>query len=309
MRPRGATVVAAGMLACAACGTQYDQQRVQRTDDLRSLVVEQGEAIDDLRREQSRLRSQVEELQHRQQSAGAAAYGTPAGYAGEASAGYGQAAAPVSAGEYTPAASAAAAAVVPGMETGGADAGASAAAMAADGQVGAAAADVPAMVTGPVVMAPGVDSPQAGVGAATPVAEAGSVGGPIPDVPEDLAGTDYDAGVRAMVAGDYDAAIQSFRDFIYENPSSGYADDAQFWIGEGYFRKQQYHRSIYEFNQVVTAYGSGDQASLALLRQAEAFKLVGDRVDARLSLQKVINRYPGTPEADRAAAMLSEIGG
>ena len=56
-------------------------------------------------------------------------------------------------------------------------------------------------------------------------------------------------------------------------------------------------------------YGSGDRAPAALLRQAEAFRIVGDKVDARLSLQKVINRYPGTGEAAKASRMLSEIGG
>jgi tol-pal system protein YbgF len=130
-----------------------------------------------------------------------------------------------------------------------------------------------------------------------------------PVVPADLVGSSYDSAMRQLAGGDQDEAIQSFRNFLHENGSSPYADDAQFWIGEAYFRKGQYHRAIIEFNQVSINYGSGDKAPAALLRQAEAFRIVGDRVDARLSLQKVINRYPGTGEAAKASKMLTEIGG
>ena len=83
----------------------------------------------------------------------------------------------------------------------------------------------------------------------------------------------------------------------------------RYWIGEAYFRKGQYHRAIIELNQVAISYGSMNRAPAALLRQADAFRIVGDRVDARLSLQKVINRYPDTPEAQRASRMLVELGG
>jgi tol-pal system protein YbgF len=128
-------------------------------------------------------------------------------------------------------------------------------------------------------------------------------------VPSDLVGSTYDSAMRQLSNGDHDEAIQSFRNFLHENGASPYADDAQFWIGESYFRKGQYHRAIIELNQVSINYGSGDRAPAALLRQAEAFRIVGDRVDARLSLQKIINRYPGTGEAAKASKMLSEIGG
>jgi tol-pal system protein YbgF len=128
-------------------------------------------------------------------------------------------------------------------------------------------------------------------------------------VPAELVGSSYDSAMRQLGSGDQDEAIQSFRNFLHDNGASPYADDAQFWIGEAYFRKGQYHRAIIEFNQVSINYGAGDRAPAALLRQAEAFRIVGDRVDARLSLQKVINRYPGTGEAAKASKMLSEIGG
>lgn len=171
-----------------------------------------------------------------------------------------------------------------------------------------AGAEVPGAATDPAALPPGPvpvsTAPPAAAPAPNPVSEPAKA-----SVPPDLAGSAYEAGTRQLAGGDQDEAIQSFRNFLHENGASPYADDAQFWIGESYFRKGQYHRAIIEFNQVSINYGSGDKAPSALLRQAEAFRIVGDRVDARLSLQKVINRYPGTGEAAKASKMLSEIGG
>jgi tol-pal system protein YbgF len=246
--------VATLVAACSAQNPQSDK----RYEDLRGIVLEHRDAIEQLRKEQEAVRAQVDQLQYGSRRAvGRPVYG-PSGSADDSY--WSRPTAP--AGEQP---------------------------------------------------APAPGDPNA---ATPPPAEVASVPKPSPSsepekttVPGELVGSSYDSAMRQLAGGDQDEAIQSFRNFLHENGSSPYADDAQFWIGEAYFRKGQYHRAIIEFNQVSINYGSGDRAPSALLRQAEAFRIVGDRVDARLSLQKVINRYPGTGEAAKASKMLSEIGG
>jgi tol-pal system protein YbgF len=131
----------------------------------------------------------------------------------------------------------------------------------------------------------------------------------MPTVPTELRGSGYDDAVRSFVEEQYDDAIQYFRDFIHGNSTSPYADDAQYWIGESYLRKGVYQNAIKEFNQVVLRYGSGDRSAPALLKLAKIFSKIGDQVDARLSLQKLVNRYPGTPEASEASRLLQQMGG
>ncbi len=131
----------------------------------------------------------------------------------------------------------------------------------------------------------------------------------VPVVPPALTAGPYGEAAKHIRNGEYDAAVQSFRDFIYANPQSPYADDAQYWIGESYLRKGAYSKAIIEFNQVVVKYRSGDRSAKSLLKQAEIFSLLGDEVDARLSLQKVVSHYPGTAEAARAAGLLAGVGG
>lgn len=131
----------------------------------------------------------------------------------------------------------------------------------------------------------------------------------LPPLPPGLRDTEYADGVAALTAGEYEGAIQAFRNFIHDNADSEYSDDAQFWIGEACFRQERYSRAIIEFNRVVVKFGSGDSSARALIRLAEAFSAIGDEVDAKLSLQKVVNRYPGSAEAGEASRLLLQMGG
>lgn len=268
-----ACVLPAATLA-AGCAAQMGGGSDRRIDDLRGLVLEQRRAIDELRREQESLRAAVDQMQYGRRGAGRPVYG-PGGPAATDDSYWRKPIAPGEAGAY-PAA--------PGDPS--------------------AAPGAPGAVTAPGAMPGAAPAPATATAPAAPAAA--------PDkgaVPSDLVGSSYDSATRQLSSGDYDDAIQGFRNYLHENSASPYADDAQFWIGESYFRKGQYHRAIIEFNQVSINYGSGDRAPAALLRQAEAFRIVGDKVDARLSLQKIVNRYPGTAEAAKASRMLAEIGG
>jgi tol-pal system protein YbgF len=255
-----ATLVA----GCSLQGGAADR----RYDDLRSLVLEQRHAIDDLRREQESVRATLDQMQYGKRPPGRPVYGPTGG--------------PTSTDDY--------------WQRQG---------TAGPGEPGYGPTTPPSTATTPPSTA---TAPPAAAPAPAPTPSPTSEPEK-PTVPPELVGSAYDSAMRELNSGDQDEAIQSFRNYLHENGSSPYADDAQFWIGESYFRKGQYHRAIIEFNQVSINYGSGDRAPAALLRQAEAFRIVGDRVDARLSLQKVINRYPGTGEAAKASRMLTEIGG
>jgi len=284
--PRAALVLCLPLAAMlvSACGTQFGGDKAERRfEDLRALVLEQRRALEDMRKEQESLRASVDELQYGRHSGGRPVHG-PGGAGGDSY--WGSALqrptppVPVPGSDYPPAGDGALAAPsTPGPEV--------------DSRFGPPPGSV-ASVPPP--------KPEAQV---PPAPTPGASG----DVPSELVGTNYDSGMRALNAGDHDEAIQDFRNFLHDNASSSYADDAQFWIGEAYYRKGLYHRAIIELNQVSVTYGTGNRAAAALLRQAEAFRIVGQRVDAKVSLQKVINRYPGTAEAAKASKMLSEIGG
>jgi tol-pal system protein YbgF len=119
---------------------------------------------------------------------------------------------------------------------------------------------------------------------------------------------EYKLALRALNEQQYDKAIQQFRNFQRKYPNSDMADDAQYWIGESYYNQKDYNRAILEFNDVLQKYRRGDKAPVALLRQAQAFLEIGDRTDARLILQKLVNDYPNSEQAKEARDRLQALG-
>ncbi len=118
---------------------------------------------------------------------------------------------------------------------------------------------------------------------------------------------EYKLALRALNDQQYDKAIQQFRNFQRKYPNSDMADDAQYLIGESYFAQKDYNRAILEFNDVLK-YRRGDKVPAALLRQAQAFLEIGDRTDARLILQKLINDFPNSEQAREAKDRLQTLG-
>jgi tol-pal system protein YbgF len=118
---------------------------------------------------------------------------------------------------------------------------------------------------------------------------------------------DYRGAWQALNGQQYDKAIQQFRTFQRKNPASELADDAQYWIGESYFTRRDYNRAILEYNDVLK-YRKGDKVPAALLRQAQAFVEIGDKTDARLILQKLINDHPNSQQAKDARERLQNLG-
>ena len=118
---------------------------------------------------------------------------------------------------------------------------------------------------------------------------------------------EYRDGMELLRRGDAQGAIQKLREFLRKSPKSDLADDAQYWIGEAYYGLRDFNRAILEFNEVLLRYPKGDKIPAALLRQAFAFADLGDKVDARLVLQKLVSEHGNTPEAEKGRQKLAEL--
>lgn len=119
---------------------------------------------------------------------------------------------------------------------------------------------------------------------------------------------EYEAAWKLLQNKDYRGAIAQFRRFLRRNPNSNFADNAQYWIGESYYALKEFDQAILEFDVVRRQYPNGDKVPAALLKQGYAFAELGDRVDARLILQEVIDRYPQSQEAQKARSKVSSLG-
>jgi tol-pal system protein YbgF len=117
----------------------------------------------------------------------------------------------------------------------------------------------------------------------------------------------YRSAKQAFDQGDSEAARKGFQEFIRRYPESKNADNAQFWIGEIYYREKWYEKAILEYQNVIEKFPKGNKVPAALLKQGLAFSNIGDNANAKLILEELVRKYPKSNEAKVAAEKLKAL--
>ncbi len=108
-------------------------------------------------------------------------------------------------------------------------------------------------------------------------------------------------------AGNLEAARRGFEQLIATYPRSRHADNSQFWIGESYYREKWYEKAILEYQKVIEKYPTGNKIPAALLKQGLSFLNIGEANNARLLLNDLVAKHPGTDEAMIAKQKLESL--
>ena len=124
------------------------------------------------------------------------------------------------------------------------------------------------------------------------------------ELPEDEI---YRMAKQAFDQGDSDAARKKFQELIQRYPKSERADNAQFWIGEIYYREKWYEKAILEYQKVIENYPKGNKVPASLLKQGLAFFNLGDKANSRLILEELIKKYPKSNEAKIAKDKVKDL--
>lgn len=117
----------------------------------------------------------------------------------------------------------------------------------------------------------------------------------------------YSKGRQAFDNGKMDESRQLFLSLVKKFPKSEYADNAQFWIAESYFREKWYERAILEYQTVIEKYPKGNKVPAAKHKQGMAFLKIGDKANARIILNDLVKKHPNSSEAKIAAQKLKEF--
>jgi tol-pal system protein YbgF len=118
---------------------------------------------------------------------------------------------------------------------------------------------------------------------------------------------DYEIAWRALEKKDYRLAVTRFKEFLQRHPKSRLANNAQYWIGESHYALREFDQAILEFDAVRSRYPQGEKVPAALLKQGFAFAELGEKVNARLILQEVVEKYAQSPEAVQARQRLKSL--
>jgi tol-pal system protein YbgF len=117
----------------------------------------------------------------------------------------------------------------------------------------------------------------------------------------------YTLAKEAFDKGDFESAREGFQKLLTRYPDSENADNAQFWIGETYYREKWYEKAILEYQKVIEKYPEGNKVQASLLKQGFAFKNLGDKTNASLILKELVKKYPDSMEAEIARKKSQEF--
>jgi tol-pal system protein YbgF len=130
----------------------------------------------------------------------------------------------------------------------------------------------------------------------------------VPATPAANPSETYQAAYRDYQKGNYDLAIEGFREFLSAAPTSDLADNAAYWVGESLFSQKKYREAIAQFDSVVTNFPRSDKVAGSLLKKGYAYISLGERAQGIVQLQYVVHEHPKSQEASLARQRLKQLG-
>lgn len=117
----------------------------------------------------------------------------------------------------------------------------------------------------------------------------------------------YDAAMEQFKSGDYKGSISALQDFVRRYPTSAYAANAQYWLGNAYYAQHDYKNAIAAQQAVVSNYGDSAKAPDAMLNIASNYIELGDEKSARKTFQQLVKQYPDSGAAAAAKERLATL--
>lgn len=110
--------------------------------------------------------------------------------------------------------------------------------------------------------------------------------------PAQQARDEYDAAYSYMLRKDYAAAEQNLKAFIANHPRDKLAGEAQFWVGESLFQRQNYREAADAFVVMTKKYEHSAKAPDALLRLGQSLAALKEKDLACATFSEVARKYP-----------------
>ena len=148
---------------------------------------------------------------------------------------------------------------------------------------------------------PGSDTTGAGVPGQTTPAQSGPPAGVSAD-------TLYSNGYRDYTTKKYDLAMQEFKDYLKYFPTTLFASNAQYYIGDIYYKNDDFQNALQAFDAVLERFSDGNKTPDAHYMKALSLVKLGRNDAAAAEFRDIIKRYPDQEVAAMARARLREMG-
>ncbi len=132
----------------------------------------------------------------------------------------------------------------------------------------------------------------------------------------DIAAT-FQRGMDYFEKDNYLKAEEVFTFIIYNDPGGAYADDAQYYLAETYYAREEFLLAISEYDRLIRRMKNSSFVEDAFWRKTEAYcelspdyRLERDMTDKALKyLYEFIDMYPGSKYSEDAQTRISEMRG
>lgn len=111
----------------------------------------------------------------------------------------------------------------------------------------------------------------------------------------------YQRALKMLREKRYDQAVQAFQNFLKVYPQSEFADNAQYWIGEGYYVDKKYKLAVESFSSLIKNYPQSGKLADAYLKLGFTQYELKQYAEARKSLNIVLKDYAKSTGAVRLA--------
>ena len=118
----------------------------------------------------------------------------------------------------------------------------------------------------------------------------------------------YRKALDAMKAGNYPTAIVNFAKVQHSYPKSPLSEPSQYFTANAFYENGKYEQAILQFNDLTMRFPNSRFLCESLLREGQSFMRLNDRIDARLTLQKLTGNANCSTEAVAANNMLKTLG-
>ena len=110
-----------------------------------------------------------------------------------------------------------------------------------------------------------------------------------------------------QLSGNYDLAIDSYREFLTNYPNHARAPEAQLAIGDAFFSQRKFDQALIEYDLFLQKYPTDDRTRSALYKKGLAHAELDQTPMAQAALQRVVKEFPGTVEATNAQLKIREL--
>ncbi|HYB43125.1 MAG TPA: tol-pal system protein YbgF, partial [Candidatus Methylomirabilis sp.] len=118
----------------------------------------------------------------------------------------------------------------------------------------------------------------------------------------------YAAGMSSLQADEYARAVEHFSELARRFPEHPLASNAQYWVGEAYYRQADYRQALVEFQKVIDGYPKNAQIPEALLKIGLCYRALKEQGRAREVWEQVSREYPKSNAATQARSLLGSAG-